>query len=170
MAPRSILTWGSRSGSAPSSASAYRAHSQQETALTLVKQSQGGEVVIVEVLEEERLAVQSQDGDAVMAENTRPVSAESRKHYDFKRCTHHLTSVRLSFLGQMLSSKVPSSEPSPSASTGISSRSLALIVRWTDDLIAVCPETSSLGWNLGGEASATGDSGALGSADGGRTS
>jgi hypothetical protein len=36
--------------------------------------------------------------------------------------THHLTSVRPSFLGQMNSIRLPSSDPSPSAKSGICSR------------------------------------------------
>lgn len=59
-----------------------------------------------------------------------------------------MMSVRPSFLGQIWSSRLPSSEPSPWASSGICSTTFVRIWRWTDDLIDVCPEMSSLGLNL----------------------
>jgi hypothetical protein len=49
--------------------------------------------------------------------------------------THHLTSVRPSFLGQMNSIRLPSSDPSPSAKSGICSRIFDRIVRWTELLM-----------------------------------
>jgi hypothetical protein len=62
--------------------------------------------------------------------------------------THHLTSVRPSFLGQMNSIRLPSSDPSPSAKSGICSRIFDRIVRWTELLMLVELETSSLIENL----------------------
>lgn len=64
--------------------------------------------------------------------------------------THHLINVSVSFFGQIDSSKLPSSVPSPSPSRGICSTSLLRICRWTDDLMLVEVAMSSLGRNLGG--------------------
>lgn len=53
------------------------------------------------------------------------------------RRTHHLISVKPSFFGQIWSSRLPSSVPSPCASSGICSTTFVRIWRWTDDLMDV---------------------------------
>lgn len=116
--------------------------------LTLMHEMQSREIRSVKVLEEERLAVENEEGDVFAAaegEGTRHSTecrrAEVAASSPLSRAHLNLTSVMSSFFGQIFSSSTASSFANES---GYCSSSLFLIPRCTDDLTAVDDETSPL--------------------------